>query len=550
MVGSERPSTLVIHTSITKTRYPSLIDLRSQSPNLLEDERKQFRASLPENPGALWKDFTGRIALVLSGGGARGAYEAGVLLAIQDARLPTHILTSTSIGAINAASYAGHGRGYLGNAEPLVEGWLQLTPATVGIDWSRYIVVLAGLIAATAGFGNAAGVLLDRLGIFFHQDNPLLTWLLLGIAGTTVLFSYTEFSYLFYVLLHPMRGQRWTANKKKLTWSLIANTVVLGFICWLLVSTHVEFKAASVFWLTPRNDLWLGIALLVGALLWSMLRNRVSRLSQRILRSPLDSGLFQNYERSRFLRERIHQRRLRRSPIRVVMTAAELYTGREKYFANKKVEELQNDPGADAEFVRTHFEYAHDMMKAVIASSAFPMAYEPVKMHGGLWSDGGLVAKQPIIPAIRLGADVVFLIAVEAEKEVVPKIRTFLDVGMRAFDILMSRNVRSDLRVLESVNRICESYAAKIGRRPEQLVLEIGDHSYRYLKAFTIRPAKPLAATLLDFDGRIVRPAIEQGYRDGMAAVKSFIDYVAGCPPSSAKRVLRLNADKEVVAAT
>ncbi|PYY17043.1 MAG: hypothetical protein DMG60_12950 [Acidobacteria bacterium] len=550
MVGSERPSTLVIHTSGIKTRYASLIDLRSQSPNLLEDERKQFRASLPENPGALWKDFTGRIALVLSGGGARGAYEAGVLLAIQDARLPTHILTSTSIGAINAASYAGHGRGYLGNAEPLVEGWLQLTPATVGIDWSRYIVVLAGLIAATAGFGNAAGVLLDRLGIFFHQDNPLLTWLLLGIAGTTVLFSYTEFSYLFYVLLHPMRGQRWTANKKKLTWSLIANTVVLGFICWLLVSTHVEFKAASVFWLTPRNDLWLGIALLVGALLWSMLRNRVSRLSQRILRSPLDSGLFQNYERSRFLRERIHQRRLRRSPIRVVMTAAELYTGREKYFANKKVEELQNDPGADAEFVRTHFEYAHDMMKAVIASSAFPMAYEPVKMHGGLWSDGGLVAKQPIIPAIRLGADVVFLIAVEAEKEVVPKIRTFLDVGMRAFDILMSRNVRSDLRVLESVNRICESYAAKIGRRPEQLVLEIGDHSYRYLKAFTIRPATPLAATLLDFDGAIVRPAIEQGYRDGVAAVRAFIDYIAEAPASGPRHYLRLNSEKDVVAAT
>ena len=488
--------------------------------------------------------------MVLSGGGARGAYEAGVLLALQDARLPTHILTSTSIGAINAASYAGHGRGYLGNAEPLVEGWLQLTPATVGIDWSRYIIVLAGLIAATAGFGNAAGVLLRGLGIFFHQDNPLLTWLLLGVAGSIVLFSYTEFSYLFYVLLHPMRGQRWAPNKKKLTWSLIANTVVLGFICWLLVSTHVEFRAASVFWLTPRNDLWLGVALLVGALSWSILRNRVSRLSQKILRSPLDSGLFQNYERSRFLRDRIHLRRLRRSPMRVVMTAAELYTGREKFFANKKVEELQNDPGADAEFVRTHFEYAHDMMKAVIASSAFPMAYEPVKMHGGLWSDGGLVAKQPIIPAIRLGADVLFLIAVEAEKEVVPKIRTFLDVGMRAFDILMSRNVKSDLRVLESVNQICETYAARVGTRPEQLVLEIGEHSYRYLKAFKIRPAMPLAATLLDFDGRIVRPAVEQGYRDGVAAVRAFIDYIAEAPASGPKHCLRLNAEQDVVAST
>ena len=178
------------------------------------------------------------------------------------------------------------------------------------------------------------------------------------------------------------------------------------------------------------------------------------------------------------------------------------------------------------------------------------MAYEPVKMHGGLWSDVGLVAKQPIIPAIRLGADVVFLIAVEAEKEVVPKIRTFLDVGMRAFDILMSRNVRSDLRVLESVNRICETYAAKVGRRPEQLVLEIGDHSYRYLKAFTIRPATPLAATLLDFDGKIVRPAIEQGYKDGVSAIRAFIDYIAENPASGAKHYLRLNSDKEVVATT
>jgi len=168
-------------------------------------------------------------------------------------------------------------------------------------------------------------------------------------------------------------------------------------------------------------------------------------------------------------------------------------------------------------------------------------------MHGGLWSDGGLVAKQPITPAIRLGADVVFLIAVDPAKEVIPKIKTFLDVGMRAFDILMSRNVQADLRVLESVNQICETYAAKNGRRPEELVLEIGDRSYRYLKAFTIRPATPLAATLLDFDGKIARPAIEQGYKDGSEAVKAFNDYVVNAPPTQSKCVLRLESDQEPV---
>jgi predicted acylesterase/phospholipase RssA len=517
---------------------------------LLQEERKQFRDSLPEDPERLWKQFPGRTAVVLSGGGARGAYEAGVLLAFQDARLPTHILTSTSIGAINAASYAGHGRGYVGNAEPLVQGWLDLTPATVGIDWSRYIIVLAGLIAATAGFGNAASVLMERFGLHFHQDNPLLTWLLLGAAGLAVLFSYTELSYTYYVLLHAVKRNRWMPEKKKLTASLIGNLVILGFVFWALISTRVHFKAGPLLTLTPRRSIGLAAGLLVGLLLWSLLRNRISRFSQKILKSPLDTGLFQNYERSRFLKQRIHQRRLRRSPIRLVMTAAELYTGREKYFVNKKLEELQNDPGADAAFIRSHFEYAYDLIRAVIASSAFPIAYEPVKMHGGLWSDGGLVAKQPITPAIRLGADVVFLIAVDPAKEVIPKIKTFLDVGMRAFDILMSRNVIADMRVLQSVNQICESYASRMGWRPEEIILEIGDHTYRYMKAFTIRPEVPLQATLLDFDGRIARPAIEQGYKDGTMAVHAFIDYVRQSPLSERRRVLRLTSEHELTEPT
>jgi predicted patatin/cPLA2 family phospholipase len=301
---------------------------------------------------------------------------------------------------------------------------------------------------------------------------------------------------------------------------------------------------APAFEFTPQTDLWLAIALIGLLALWWSLRNRISVLSHKLLKSPLDSGLFQNYERSRFLKDRIHQRRLRRSPIRVVMTAAELYSGREKYFVNKNVEELLHDPGADVAFIKSNFETAHDLIQAVIASSAFPIAYEPVEMQGGLWSDGGLVAKQPIVPAIRLGADVVFLITVDPEQEVVPKIKTFLDVGMRAFDILMSRNVQADLRLLENVNQICESYAVKIGRRPEQLILEVGGHTYRYLKAFTIRPVTPLAATLLDFDGKIARPAIEQGYRDGAKAVKEFMDYVVASPQKETKYILRLESEE------
>src|SRR5947209_7230184 len=82
----------------------------------LEQRRIEFRRRLGPSPPALWSQFSGRIGAVLSGGGARGAYEAGVLLAFQDAGLPTHILTATSIGSINAAGYAANSTGYVGNA--------------------------------------------------------------------------------------------------------------------------------------------------------------------------------------------------------------------------------------------------------------------------------------------------------------------------------------------------------------------------------------------------------------------------------------------------
>src|ERR1700674_4496618 len=115
-----------------------------------------LRAQFREQTGSAKASpvFSSRVGVVLSGGGARGAYEAGVLMAFQDAEISTHILAATSIGSINAASYAAHSEGLVGKADSLVKSWMELTPAMLGIDWSRYIFTLAGLIAASAGIGN------------------------------------------------------------------------------------------------------------------------------------------------------------------------------------------------------------------------------------------------------------------------------------------------------------------------------------------------------------------------------------------------------------
>ena len=49
-----------------------------------------------------------RVALVFQGGGALGAYQAGVYQAIHEARIDVHWICGTSIGGINGALIAGN----------------------------------------------------------------------------------------------------------------------------------------------------------------------------------------------------------------------------------------------------------------------------------------------------------------------------------------------------------------------------------------------------------------------------------------------------------
>src|SRR5579883_2416133 len=414
-------------------------DWRDEARRLLDEERERFRALLPPDIGRRWSEFTGRIGVVLSGGGARGAYEAGVLQAFQDARIPTHIITSTSIGSINAASYAAFSEGYVGNAESLIDSWFDVTPTAVGIDWSRYIVVLAGLVVASAGFGNLVRYLIYQTGISVHLYHPILTWLALGLSGLVILFFYSQLSYLYYVFGTRIRTRRhrrrWRPDRKKLIISAVGNLIVYLLLFLFLNYVRIH-RSEHVIIIRPHTKLWVAAAFVIGMVVWLSLRNRLSALSHQFLRLPLRSGLFPNFERTRFLRERIPAGRLRGSPIRVVITVADIKTGAERYFTNAPIEELAKDPGVNQVFVQNKMEMAKDLIQAVVASSAYPMAYEATPIGNNLWIDGGIVAVEPIRPAVRMGADVLFLVMVSPIEERVPSIRTFLDVAMRTFDIL------------------------------------------------------------------------------------------------------------------
>ncbi|MEO7966420.1 MAG: patatin-like phospholipase family protein, partial [Gemmatimonadaceae bacterium] len=73
------------------------------------------------------------LALVLGGGGARGAYQAGLLRAIARRYPELHIpiLVGVSAGALNTVHLAAHRGSMAESTEDLVRLWLSLTPEQV-----------------------------------------------------------------------------------------------------------------------------------------------------------------------------------------------------------------------------------------------------------------------------------------------------------------------------------------------------------------------------------------------------------------------------------
>jgi hypothetical protein len=278
---------------------------------------------------------------------------------------------------------------------------------------------------------------------------------------------------------------------------------------------------------------------------YRLLREPISRLSHRFLRQPLRTGLFANFERSKFLRARIPQDRLRNSAIRVIMTATDIQNGNGRFFSNVPVEVLAADAGVHRDFVLRDVEQPPDLVQAAVASSSYTFAFEAVPMEGRLWTDGGIIDNQPVLPALRLGADVLFLVMlapIEGGDNALP-IKTFLDVGVHAVDILISKNFKSDILMLNNINALCSAYAKELGVKPEQLELEVGQQHYRYVKAFNIAPKNPLPALTLDFDGEIIAPVIVQGYKDATKVILEFLEYEVARPRES-RRMVHLAAER------
>lgn len=117
-------------------------------------------AAAEPQPDRAETDAGGALAFVMGGGGARAAYQVGVLQGIAkrrpDARVP--IVTGVSAGAINAAMLAAHHGTFAQAAEELRHLWAELSPERVfRTDFGSLARSAAGWLWQLASGGAKGG---------------------------------------------------------------------------------------------------------------------------------------------------------------------------------------------------------------------------------------------------------------------------------------------------------------------------------------------------------------------------------------------------------
>lgn len=129
---------------------------------------------MPPDPSALERlpgatEDLGDLAVVLTGGGARGAYQVGVLgaLARLFPRLHFPIVTGVSAGSINAALLAQHHGTPRQATEEMAALWRELSPTRI------FRVDLRGLLREAGSLGSRVQGLVDTSPLFQLLDEAL-----------------------------------------------------------------------------------------------------------------------------------------------------------------------------------------------------------------------------------------------------------------------------------------------------------------------------------------------------------------------------------------
>ena len=393
-----------------------------------------------------------RIAVVLSGGGALGAYEVGVLRVLESVGLRPVIVAGVSIGAVNAVVWLAHQFGTFA----LERTWRRLRAATIGLRWvtlawrgiGAFVVLLAllELLILVTGSRELSGAYwfwgrssgrIDLLSTLFEAA----AWVGLGALGVAA-------------LLLSRQAERWFASAGAAR-DPERSGRIFGRVLLALLVLHATAWAFG--WPWPHR--FMAIALLAMGLVW--LANRPGRagrgvrdLLKRVLPETAGRGLWSAAARRRVIEELMRTptaERVMTGDTRLIVSALAIDTGQVCHFINWKDPEpefAQRVATALGEVIPMRD--LEDVVRATLASSAIPGIFEPVRIAGRDFVDAGGFANQPLHVAIAAGADaalVVLLSPSGAPSPAAPPGDLF-ELAGRLLEIANWRDMQTELRNL------------------------------------------------------------------------------------------------------
>lgn len=176
----------------------------------------------------------------------------------------------------------------------------------------------------------------------------------------------------------------------------------------------------------------------------------------------------------------------------------------ENNFDPKRVKTAQNILKVGAVSLNSYeyrlFDQDHpEILEAVLASSAFPIMFEPRKIDGHLWTDGGVRTVTPLKAAMLEDVTDIDVIVCSPlhrdEKKKDPK--NVLDVAIRSLGAMMDEVTVNDVRMAELYNDLV-SAGLKPGKKKYNIRL--------------FQPAEDLPGDSLDFDPKLIKQKIDIGY--------------------------------------
>ena len=172
---------------------------------------------------------------------------------------------------------------------------------------------------------------------------------------------------------------------------------------------------------------------------------------------------------------------------------------------------------------------------AILASTAIPSIFPPVRFENSTWVDGGVTMNTPLNPAVQAGADTIHVVSLDASLHNIAaaELDNSIEAVMRTLSIAVATAIREDMASADWINRgLAALRRAKAGAdlsRDEvkdftrvAAQLEERARGELGLKPLTIHhyhPSESLGGPLglLDLSRSALEKVITRGYRDTLA---------------------------------